>query len=350
MGPYARCLSLSVLILSPLRGCFRISLGNVLYPQYKTSNVINRVVNGVLAYLATDIAPSAQQEDPPGVYDDRSVSDFSVGSKASPSKRDAMSVDGMGSSMRSMASSPSGRHRGNKSPSGRRLGKKPRQQGAESPNRERVLFARKTRNTLSMAEDDEHAMTIFSATGVDKGTNTDNDSGLKLRDIEAAPSIDELSAAENSIISQISFPESVPPKSKFVLDSTYAHFPELGVPSSPYATKRNGAPDPRIVRQLKESLNPLVTLYNEYWQYIPSVFRSRMLSTAATRNEYVSTRDSLVFLFDAVLKEVEKLELSLSVCSKGVDHSAKLTQSLIIAGERKKLSEPYQKALSQLLV
>ena len=122
------------------------------------------------------------------------------------------------------------------------------------------------------------------------------------------------------------------------------------MPSSPYAVRRNTAPDVRIVKELKESLNPLVTLYNEYWQFIPSVFRARLLATSATRNEFVSSPDSLNYLFDAVLKELEKLSLSLNVCSKGLEHSSKLTQSLIVAGEKKKLTEPYRKALSQLLV
>lgn len=312
--------------------------------------MINKVINGVLSYLGNINVTSAIElkSNNPEDLDNRSMSDFSVGSKGSPPRRSEMSLDGVGTSMRSVTSSPSGRHRSSKSPSGRRHGKKPKQQGDTSQAKDKIIFARKGKQ-LPMTDDDEHAMTIFSATGVDKGVNTD-DTGWQLKDIEAATSIDEVSAADNSIISQISFPESIPPKSKYVLDATYAHFPELGVPSSPYINKRNGAPDPRIVKALKESLNPLATLYNEYWQFIPSVFRSRLLSTAATRNEYVSSRDSLSFLFDAVLREVEKLELSLNVCSKGLEHSSKLTQSLIIAGEKKKLTEPYRKALSQLLV
>lgn len=332
----------------------RISLGTVLLPQYKTANIINKLVNSVIEFLGTNsIEKASPKRANSNEFDNQSMSDFSVGSKGTLGK--AMSIDGAGASMRSLASSPSARHRNNKSPSGRRYGKKPQQRDVASPLNEKVLFARKTRNALSLADDgdDEHVMTIYSATGVDKGTNTDSDPAmLQLKDIEQANSMsrDDLSAAEHSIISQISFPESVPPKSKYVLDPLYAHFPELGVPSSPYAVKRSSVPDPRIVKELKLSPNPLATLYNEYWQFIPSVFRSRLLSTAAIRNEYVSSRDSLTLLFDAVLKEVEKLELSLNVCSKGLDHSTKLTQSLIAAGEKKKLSPPYREALSQLLV
>ena len=331
---------------------YSISLGSVLYPQYKTSNVINKVVSTIIQYIGSETY-GIMHDVPLQDYDNKSVSDFSVGSRGSPVKGGpgAFSLDGVGSSVRSIASSPVSRIRGNRSPSGRRLGQKPRQQKTSPKPKDRVLFARKAKQLISMTdEDDDHAMTIFSATGIDKGTNTDNASGIQMADIEKAGSLENPSADENTIISQISFPESIPPKNKYVLDPTYAHFPELGVPSSPYAVRQKSAPDPRIIKELKESPNPLVTLYNEYWQYIPSVFRAKLLSTGATKNEYVSSRDSLNLLFDAVYKEIEKLELSLSVSSKGLDHSAKLTQSLIIAGEHKKLSEPYRKALSQLLV
>jgi hypothetical protein len=356
-----------------------VSIGSVLYPQHKTANVISKVITGIMSFMETpeipqtrtsqnaavDASASRNRKDPkyvPSGYD----SDLSIGS-TSPMRATgggggvggghsmdapSMSVEGAGGEGggRSLVSSPSGRSRGNKNPTGRRQGKTAKQQGTEKSSvaKEKILYARKGNSMLSIVADDEHAMTIYSATGIDKGTNTDNESGIKMKDIEA--NLDDISAAGNSIISQISFPESIPPKNKFVLDATYAHFPEIGIPSSPYAKNRSHMPDPKIIKDLKESLNPLVTLYNEYWQFIPSVFRARLLSTAATRNEYVTSRDSLKLLFDAVLSEVEKLELSLNVCNKGLEHSAKLTQSLIVAGEKKKLTVPYQKALSQLLI
>ena len=236
--------------------------------------------------------------------------------------------------------------RGSNSPSSRH-----RKKRAEVPRQKqshKVLYARSSFN--SRPNDDLNVMTIFSVKGVDRGVNTDPLPGVA----EISTFLADENEQNSSLLelSVISFPDSAPPKAKgttAVKESTFAHFPELGVPSSPYA-HRSTEPvaDSYTVTELRSSPNALVTLYNIYWQHIPSVFRARLLTTASSRSEFISSRDSLTFLFEPIEKEIEKLDVCIASAIKGIEYCLRLTQSLIVVGEEQRLSDKYKDSLGQL--
>jgi hypothetical protein len=251
----------------------------------------------------------------------------------------SLSVMGHGSQKSGARSSnsPSSRHR-------KKISEVPKQ---KQSHKDKVLYARSSFN--SRPRDDLNVMTIFSVKAVDRGVNTDPIPGVTELSVFNADEIDQNSSVLE--LSMLSFPDSAPPKSRgtAIKESTYAHFPELGLPSSPYAHRpAEPVADRYTVTELRSSPNALVTLYNIYWQHIPSVFRARLLSTASSRSEFISSRDSLTFLFEPIEKEMEKIDVCLASAIKGTEYCLRLTQSLIIVGEEQRLSDKYKDSLGQL--
>ncbi len=257
-----------------------------------------------------------------------------------------LSIIGQNASTGSVCSTPSGRNRTKcQSPSGKRRPEKRTKQHVGVTDK--IMYARIGGNEdIKPNKHDDNAMTIYSITGIDKGTNTDNINSNE-NPVESVVLSDDTSVAP-SIVSQISFPDIAPPTNKFVIDATYAHFPELSVPSSPYA-RHDLETNDKFLKVLRNSPNPLVTIYNEYWQYIPSVFRARLLSTSASKYDNLTTADSLIELFTPIYKELEKLDVSLTLSNRGVEHCSKVTKNLIFIGENKRLSDNFKAAMSQLL-
>ena len=269
-------------------------------------------------------------------------SDFSWQKKKKDKKkqREITGIDGHSvNSGSSRDSSPSGRHRirRNKEP------KEPKQSG------DRVLYSRS--NFQPRKDTDNNIMTIYSVTGCDRGVQTNQLAELSLSVVSSAGNLVEPSLSVD--LSQVSFSSSIPEKAEiaaaYAKEEPVAFFPELKVPKSPYSKKTNDIFSDDLVKELTESSNPLVVLYNAYWKYIPSVFRAKLLSTSADKSDAITSHDSMGYLFDPVSKELEKLELSVGTAIKGIDYCSKLTKSLVLIGEHHRLTEDYKKSLNQLL-
>jgi hypothetical protein len=188
-------------------------------------------------------------------------------------------------------------------------------------------------------------MRIFTTMCADKGTMTDlpveldDDASIG----EETVSLTALSMASGSVDRE----KFVQNKRKEVIYATKSFRNNTNMENSPSSTTLPS--QDALILSLQNSPNPLATLHQYYWKYIPSVFRARLLSTSVVSAKFVSEKNALDLLFSSVRMELEKIEFCLKVGLRGIEKCTELTLSLVAVGDVERLDEKFRNLMSKVL-
>jgi hypothetical protein len=186
-------------------------------------------------------------------------------------------------------------------------------------------------------------MRIFTTMCVDKGTMTDlppeQDDEVSIG--EETVSLAALSMASGSVDRE----KFVQSKRKQIISATKSFRNNMENSLSSTTLPSQDA----VILSLQNSPNPLATLHQYYWKYIPSVFRARLLSTSVVSTKFVSEKSALDILFDSVRMELEKIEFCLRVGLRGIDKCTELTLSLIAVGDVERLDDKFRDLMAKVL-
>ena len=137
--------------------------------------------------------------------------------------------------------------------------------------------------------------------------------------------------------------------SKPIDDELESHLPIVSADPMGLVTRTYRHIDPRDFRkEIIESENPLLTIYEEYKDCIPDVFRSSLLD-ASTGSSTVRTSTAISNLFGSILPDVQKLDTTSSIILKELASCEEMANNIIMVNGSGEIADDlYFRGLTQL--